>query len=84
MITFTHEGTINVSMPLPDQTKKNIRIRLVDTHRFHFTEERKFATFSMQRDADATECSNVDSLMNPHLLREAGIHDHNVPRKFDS
>ena len=59
-ITITHEGIINVSMALSDQTKKNRRMRLVDACRLHLTEEGKVAKFSAQGGVDATENVNID------------------------
>ena len=48
-ITFTLEGTTNVSMSLPDQTKQNRRTKLVDACRLCLTEDSKVVNFFVRR-----------------------------------
>ena len=44
-ITFTLEGTMNVSMALPDQTKQKRRMKLVDACRLCLIEDRNVVKF---------------------------------------
>ena len=54
----------------------------MSTCRLSLADEGKVAEFSNQRGVDATEHGSIFFLLNPRLLREAGIYYHGVPWKF--
>ena len=81
-IVHTYDSTVGVTLALPDSTKEHRRMEVVDAFRLYTTCSGIIVKFTIKKAINATEYASIDSLLNPHLLREAGVYVHDVAWKF--
>ena len=77
-----HEGDVGVSLALLDKSNITRRMKLVDAVRLHRSTDGDLVKLIVRKAFDTTVFDGLDTLSNPNLFREVGIHVHDLPKKF--
>ena len=78
----TRSGDVGVSLALSNKSTQTCRMRMVNAYWLHRASNGEVIKLVVRQDLDATDYEELDTLLNLNLLREVGLHVHNILWKF--
>ena len=79
-VTNNYDIEIGVTMVLLDNIMDKRKMNTVDAYRLHQDAHRKIIKSTIQRGLNTINYGNINILLNPNFIREAGVFIHNVPQ----